>query len=92
MSKVIDFNDRSKLTLVDKELPEPAGKEHMVKYLEELLDQVKSNKIDAVFCCWSFNQEDGVTQGFRAGTQSYSLLGRIESFKWRMIRDIESDV
>lgn len=91
MSKVIDFNDRSKVTIAEDKLPPVPTRDAMVKYLEELLAQVKEDKIDAVFCCWTFNQQDGVSQGFRAGAQSYSLLGRIESFKWRMIRDLETD-
>lgn len=94
MSKIIDFNDRSKITIVEdteNTLPEPAGKVHMIKYLEELLGQVKENKVDAVFCCWIFSNEPGFSQSFRAGSQNYVLLGRIESFKWRMIRDMESE-
>lgn len=80
--KVVEFQKKDVV-------PEPPiGKDQMIEYLEELLQDVRENKVKAMICVQSFATEEGVTQGFRAGDQDMSLVGRLEYMKHRLLREI----
>ena len=89
MSNVIDFNnpDKKPPTL---ELSEPPGKPQMIEWLEQLLAEVKENKVEGVFCCWTYTDEAEVSSGFRAGMQGMTLLGRVTQLSHRMMNDLDT--
>lgn len=92
MTKIIDFSDPTKVIETEspmQTLPEPPGKANMIEWLENLLSEVRANKVEGVFCCWTYTDEPEVSSGIRVGLQGMTLLGRVSHLTHRMMNDLD---